>query len=138
MGRKHVGRRLCPMAHNQRFTITERGKITADPSRLQDGSLPTRGHSYSSGRQRRSLPSPIIEKSDRTFSNRSHPTYVLSKKTFTRNFVTKALRDVLKDKGYQGNYSGHSFRRGAATSAKNAGLNEDEIKLLGRWESDAY
>ena len=55
---------VCPMAHNQRFTITERGQITADPSRLQDGSLPARGHSYSSGRQRRSLPSPIIKKSD--------------------------------------------------------------------------
>ena len=54
------------------------------------------------------------------------------KKAFTRNFVTKALRDVFKDKGYQGNYSCHSFRRGAATSAKNAGLNENEIKLLRR------
>jgi hypothetical protein len=35
-------------------------------------------------------------------------------------------------------YSGHSFRRGAATSAATVGYNDYEIQLLGRWRSDAY
>ena len=35
-------------------------------------------------------------------------------------------------------YSGHSFRIGSATSATIAGLNDYEIKLLGRWSSDCY
>ena len=35
-------------------------------------------------------------------------------------------------------YSGHSFRIGGATSATIAGLNDYEIKLLGRWSSDCY
>lgn len=35
-------------------------------------------------------------------------------------------------------YSGHSLRRGAAVSAKNAGVSDQLIKILGRWESDAY
>ena len=37
----------------------------------------------------------------------------------------------------EGHYLGHSFRRGAATSAREAGLTEDEIMLLGRWNSDS-
>lgn len=35
-------------------------------------------------------------------------------------------------------YSGHSFRRGAASSAATAGYSDYEIQLLGRWRSDAY
>lgn len=35
-------------------------------------------------------------------------------------------------------YSGHSFRRGAATSAASVGYTDYEIQLLGRWRSDAY
>ncbi|PPQ83077.1 hypothetical protein CVT24_012468, partial [Panaeolus cyanescens] len=35
-------------------------------------------------------------------------------------------------------YSGHSFRRGAATAANAAGYSDVEIQLLGRWRSDAY
>lgn len=57
---------------------------------------------------------------------------------FTRNLVTKNLRQALTALGLQGHYSGHSFRRGAATSARIAGLTEDEIMLLGRWKSDSY
>ena len=35
-------------------------------------------------------------------------------------------------------YAGHSFRIGAATSAASKGINDSTIKLLGRWESEAY
>ena len=35
-------------------------------------------------------------------------------------------------------YSGHSLRTGLATTAAAAGLSDWEIKMLGRWSSDAY
>ncbi len=35
-------------------------------------------------------------------------------------------------------YSGHSFRRGAATSEASVGYTDYEIQLLGHWHSDAY
>lgn len=35
-------------------------------------------------------------------------------------------------------YSGHSYRSGSATSGAAAGLADWEIKMLGRWSSDAY
>lgn len=57
---------------------------------------------------------------------------------FNRDSVIHMLRQLLRQIGVEGHYSGHSFRRGAATSAKEAGLSDDEIQLLGRWKSDAY
>ena len=54
--------------------------------------------------------------------------------SFTRQRLTETLIAV----GIDGHYTGHSFRRGAATSAREAGLSEDEIQLLGRWKSDSY
>ena len=57
---------------------------------------------------------------------------------FTRQRLTETLRDTLIAVGIDGHYTGHSFRRGAATSAREAGLSEDEVQLLGRWESDSY
>ena len=57
---------------------------------------------------------------------------------YTRTHVTQVLRNKLANLNIEGRYSGHSFRRGAATSARRAGLSEDEIQLLGRWKSDSY
>lgn len=57
---------------------------------------------------------------------------------FSRQFVTDSLRQILKELGFWGNYSDHSFCRGAAISAREAGLTDAEIQLLGRWKSDAY
>lgn len=56
---------------------------------------------------------------------------------FTREYVTAKLRSDIKNLGIKGNFSGHSFRRGAATSGVRGGLSEDEIQLLGRWKSNA-
>jgi integrase len=57
---------------------------------------------------------------------------------FSRDYVVRSLRLCLTHHGITGHYSGHSFRRGAATSARLAGLTDHEIQLLGRWQSDAY
>jgi hypothetical protein len=59
-------------------------------------------------------------------------------RAFTRSLVIGELKTRLEGLGHQGHYSGHSFRRGAATWAKERGLSTDDIKLLGRWKSDSY
>ena len=66
------------------------------------------------------------------------PLFFNSAGTFSRNYVTRKLQEGIRVLGYEGNYTGHSFRRGAATSARLAGLSEEEIQLLGRWKSNCY
>ncbi len=49
------------------------------------------------------------------------------------------VRSVLREAGVDDtSFAGHSFRIGAATSAARAGIPSHTIKMLGRWESDAY
>ena len=54
------------------------------------------------------------------------------------SMVNAWLRSILKGAGVLGNYSSHSFRIGAATSAALAGVPDHVIKILGRWSSDCY
>jgi integrase len=56
---------------------------------------------------------------------------------FTKEYVVNQLRALCWNMDLPGYFSGHSFRRGSATSAHNAGLSEAEIKVLGRWKSDS-
>lgn len=53
---------------------------------------------------------------------------------FTQYMHSPLLKVGVDPKGY----SGHSFRRGAASSAATLGLTDLEIQQLGRWRSDAY
>jgi hypothetical protein len=57
----------------------------------------------------------------------------------THDFFVATVREALQAAGYNSQeFSGHSFRRGAASSAAAAGYQDHEIQLLGRWLSDAY
>jgi len=48
------------------------------------------------------------------------------------------MRILLLDAGISTvGYSGHSLRKGAAATADCNGISKDNIKLLGRWKSDA-
>ncbi|KAF5355210.1 hypothetical protein D9757_014770 [Collybiopsis confluens] len=60
-------------------------------------------------------------------------------RSMTRSFFISTLKSRLLSIGVDpAGYSGHSFRRGAATSAAAASYSDYEIQLLGRWRSDAY
>lgn len=58
---------------------------------------------------------------------------------FTREYVVCSLRSLATMAGLgDGTWNGHSFRRGAATWAAEAGIPEQQIQALGRWSSSAY
>ena len=57
----------------------------------------------------------------------------------TRDKFVKCLRTALGEAGYLADkFAGHSFRIGAATTARRCGIQESLIKALGRWDSAAY
>jgi hypothetical protein len=57
----------------------------------------------------------------------------------TRAYTLRALDDCLTKAGYSSaEFSGHSFRRGTAFAAAEAGYTPEQIKLLGRWKSDTW
>jgi hypothetical protein len=57
---------------------------------------------------------------------------------FSKPYFIDKVREYLLRAGIPTRgFSGHSLRKGAAISAVNKGLSRDEIKLLGRWQSDA-
>lgn len=57
---------------------------------------------------------------------------------FPKKVVVAALRRALTHAGLPANqFTGHSFRRGAATWAASIGIPDAEIRVLGRWSSAA-
>lgn len=57
----------------------------------------------------------------------------------TRAKFISYLRSILTAAGFDAaRFSGHSFRKGAATAAASARIEDHLIKTLGRWASDSY
>ena len=57
----------------------------------------------------------------------------------TRPKLVSALKEALTSIGIDhGQYNGHSFRIGAATTAAQRGIPDSTIQMLGRWQSAAY
>jgi hypothetical protein len=60
-------------------------------------------------------------------------------KPLSRTVFLGKLKDLLDTMGLcDGNFNGHSFRIGAATSAERGQVPDHMIKTLGRWSSDCY
>ena len=73
-------------------------------------------------------------------SSRPGPLFVLEDgRMLTRQLFGTALDTILEALQLDhGKYNTHSFRIGAATSAKEAGIADSHIMMLGRWRSSAY
>ena len=57
----------------------------------------------------------------------------------TKTYFIRELRKVISALGLpQQQFTGHSFRIGAATSADMAGVEDSTIQILGRWSSAAF
>ena len=57
----------------------------------------------------------------------------------TRGIFSARLADTLQEAGIDSKgYNTHSFRIGAATTANERGISDVNIKMLGRWKSNAY
>lgn len=57
----------------------------------------------------------------------------------TQPRLVTEVKTALKKAGVDcSNFSGHSFRSGAATTAASQGIEDATIKMLGRWRSNAY
>jgi hypothetical protein len=68
----------------------------------------------------------------------SHPLFSRSLGPFSRKYLVDKIKELLLRAGISTlGFSGHSLRKGAAVSAAANGLSKDDIKLLGRWKSDA-
>lgn len=67
------------------------------------------------------------------------PIFLMNGGALTRAFFIDSIRTILSSIGLEGSkYHGHSFRKGAATSAATSQIEDHLIKRLGRWSSDCY
>jgi hypothetical protein len=68
----------------------------------------------------------------------THPLFSRSYRPFSRQYLVDRIRSLLLRAGTSTKgFSGHSIRKGAAVTAAANGISKDDIKLLGRWKSDA-
>jgi hypothetical protein len=75
---------------------------------------------------------------DRFPRDPSHPLFSRTLGPFSRQYIVDKVKELLPRAGISTlGFSGHSLRKGAAVSAAANGMSKDEIKLLGRWKSDA-
>ena len=66
------------------------------------------------------------------------PLFYRAGSCFTREYLVNTIQSNIRTLGIRGQFNSHSFRIKAATTARQRGLRDDEIQLLGRWKSDAY
>ena len=72
--------------------------------------------------------------------NRSGPLFILNDSRMLTRQIFSSFRDDILERLHLNLhlYNTHSFRIGATTSAKEAGIDDTYVKMLGRWRSDTY
>ena len=67
------------------------------------------------------------------------PLFDFHGRPFTKQIMVGYMEKALRRAGYVAkDFTGHSFRRGAATWASAIGTPTNEIQILGRWNSDCF
>lgn len=67
------------------------------------------------------------------------PLFRLQSAAFSRQGVVNILKQRIAAAGLpESNYSGHSFRKGAAQHAADHGMLDESIQKLGRWTSNVF
>ena len=56
----------------------------------------------------------------------------------TRDTFSRLVNQTVKNAEWQCNFTTHSFRVGAASTAAALGVPDHMIRAMGRWNSDAY
>ena len=56
----------------------------------------------------------------------------------SRSWFSKRLKQVVAKSGFQGDFTSHSLRIGAASEASKAGFPDSLVQVLGRWASDSF
>ena len=76
----------------------------------------------------------------RSYCTESEPLFVTEDNiVLQRNYFINKVRHILDLCGFDAKqYSGHSFRIGAGTTAGQEKIEDHMIKTLGRWSSDCY
>ena len=67
-----------------------------------------------------------------------HPLFKVDDKSTRRTVNTKLIECFATAPLFRRPHTGVSFRAGAATEAKRAGMPDSDIQLLGRWKSDVF
>ena len=67
------------------------------------------------------------------------PLFLLNNKAVSGRFFSKQFKLILESSGFNSNnYSPHSLRISAAKMWASKGLSDAQIRLLGRWQSNAF
>lgn len=70
---------------------------------------------------------------------RNNPVFMMDGKALSRDKFIPLLKTTLRRAGFEpGNFNGHSFRKGGASTAARSGVQDHMLQVLGRWNSDAY
>ena len=81
----------------------------------------------------------ILQHHQQTQTSPDAPFLQINGRTLDRLTLVRHIKDIAACLGLNpSRYSGHSLHIGGATSAAQVGLSQWQIKLLGRWNSQAY
>ena len=118
----------CRLSHNRFKIIFPSSKCNKRPAAI---TIKATG--------KRHCPLSLLQSYLSIRSSQPGPLFIFSDgKPINRTYFIKILSAATKTSKLTGRITSHSFRIGAATSAASMGCSAQQIKIMGRWKSDAY